>query len=58
MAQATTDDLLRTITEHQDEIKRFVVKRCSLFGSYVRDEQTAESDIDVLVEFEPDQKKL
>jgi len=27
------------------------VKRIGLFGSYVRDEQTDESDIDLLVEF-------
>lgn len=29
------------------------VSRLGLFGSYVRGEQTQESDVDVLVEFEP-----
>ena len=56
MAQATEADLLRLIAEHQNEIKQFGVKRCGLFGSYVRDQHTSGSDIDILVGFEPDQK--
>jgi len=32
------------------------VKRIGLFGSYTRSEQKAESDIDILVEFEKNQK--
>lgn len=33
---------------------RYGVKRMALFGSVLREDFTAESDIDVLVEFEPD----
>lgn len=32
-------------------ITRFHVSQLSLFGSYVRDEQTPESDLDILVSF-------
>jgi predicted nucleotidyltransferase len=32
--------------------KRFKVKTIGVFGSYVHGEQTAKSDVDVLVEFE------
>ncbi len=32
-------------------LKKHDVKRASLFGSYVRGEETPESDIDILVEF-------
>ena len=32
------------------------MKRIGLFGSYTRSEQKAESDIDILVEFEKNQK--
>jgi predicted nucleotidyltransferase len=53
MDPATKEDLLRLIREHQQEIKQFGVKRCGLFGSYVRNQHTSKSDIDVLVEFEP-----
>jgi predicted nucleotidyltransferase len=56
MSQATKEDLLGLIAEHQHEIKRFGVKRCGLFGSYVRDQPTSKSDIDILVEFEPGKK--
>ncbi len=32
--------------------KRFGAKRIGIFGSWVRSEQSADSDIDILVEFE------
>lgn len=42
-------DLLR---KHRKEIeKQFKVRYLGIFGSYVRDEQTELSDIDILVEF-------
>src|SRR5215470_10748229 len=34
--------------------KRHGIRRLALFGSVLRDDFTPESDIDVLVEFEPD----
>jgi len=43
-----------TIPEIKDKIlpvlKRYGIKKASLFGSVVRDEQTERSDIDLLVE--------
>jgi len=35
-----------------DKVKRFGVKRIGLFGSYTRDTQRKNSDIDILIEFE------
>lgn len=49
-------DVVRIINENLDALRSFGVRRCGLFGSFQRDEVTAESDIDLLVEFEPDQK--
>lgn len=40
------------------EIQSFGVKRLGLFGSFVRNEQHAESDVDFLVEYEPGRKSL
>ena len=41
----------------QEEIKQFCqrhsIRKLSLFGSVLRDDFTRESDVDVLVEFEP-----
>lgn len=34
--------------------ERFGVKRLALFGSYARDEQRPESDVDILVEVGPE----
>lgn len=50
------DDILDQLSRHQEEIKDFGVVRCGLFGSYVRNEASDNSDIDILVEFHPDKK--
>lgn len=43
---------LPTIAESVSEAARdYPVKRIDLFGSYARNEQTAASDVDLLVEF-------
>jgi len=47
---------LSLIEEHQDRIKALGVKKLGLFGSFVREEQGVESDIDLLVEFEQSKK--
>ncbi|MCB0197399.1 MAG: nucleotidyltransferase family protein [Anaerolineae bacterium] len=52
----TKQDVVTTIHRHQDKIKAFGIKRLGLFGSFVRDEQKPDSDVDLLVEFEADQK--
>jgi predicted nucleotidyltransferase len=51
-------DLLRLITARKTEIRNFGVKRVGLFGSFVRDEASPESDVDVLVEFETGQENF
>ncbi|MDQ1318582.1 MAG: uncharacterized protein QG588_2244 [Candidatus Poribacteria bacterium] len=47
----TTNKILKTLKEHNDVLQKYGVKRIGLFGSYVRDEQNKNSDIDFLVEF-------
>jgi predicted nucleotidyltransferase len=54
----TKEDVLSVIRRHQDKIKAFGVKKLGLFGSFVRDAQNTESDIDLLVEFEEGQKSF
>ena len=45
--------ILDLLNQHRDELlKRFGAKHLALFGSAARDEMRADSDIDVLVEFE------
>jgi uncharacterized protein len=48
-----THDLLSKMRDLKPQIqKRFKAKELQLFGSNVRREQTDDSDVDVLVEFE------
>ena len=49
--------LLQRITSHGPEIRSFGVKELGLFGSFVRNTAIhADSDVDLLVEFEPGKK--
>ena len=52
----TKREVLRALTDHSHELRELGVKKVGLFGSFVRDEQTGESDVDLLVQFEPDKK--
>jgi predicted nucleotidyltransferase len=51
--KADTLDLLRF---HRDEILSFGVSRLGLFGPFVREQQHSDSDVDLLVEFDPGRK--
>ena len=49
----TLTDIKNTLTALKPELhERFGVSEIGVFGSWVRGEQTAESDIDVLVDFD------
>ena len=52
------DDILGMLEANSKKIRKFGVKKLGLFGSYVREEQMAESDIDILVEFERGKKSF
>ena len=41
---------------HKSRLASFGVKKIGLFGSYVRNEQRPQSDIDILVDFEPEKE--
>lgn len=45
------DQVLAALEEHKEALRSFGVVKLSLFGSYARDEQTPDSDLDLLVEF-------
>jgi uncharacterized protein len=50
--------ILTTIRTHKSEFFKFGVRDIGLFGSYVRGEQSDESDIDILIDFEPDKENF
>ena len=51
-------EVVARLRENEPSFRRLGVRRIGLFGSFVRDEATSESDVDVLVEFEPEQKSF
>jgi predicted nucleotidyltransferase len=45
------DEVLAILDAHREELQKLGVKSLSLFGSVARDEAHADSDVDLLVEF-------
>lgn len=58
MPVQTKQQVMQLLQQHQTELQGLGVRRCGLFGSFVRDEANAESDVDILVELEPEQISL
>ena len=52
----TREDIFKMLDENRTQLRALGVKRLGLFGSFVRGRQRADSDVDMLVEFEPGQK--
>ncbi len=47
------EQILLAIRSNKTEISRLGIKDIGLFGSYVREEPSDTSDIDILIDFEP-----
>lgn len=45
------NEIAKIIQEHNDEIKAFGVKNLGIFGSYAKGNNSENSDIDILVNF-------
>ena len=56
MAVKTKEQVLNLLWEHQQKLRQFGVSRCGVFGSFARDAAHDQSDVDILVAFEPEQK--
>ncbi len=50
------EHILRTIRAYKPELSKFGVSSVGLFGSYLRNEQSSDSDIDLLIDFDPEQE--
>jgi len=49
---------MATIKNHRPELTKLGIKDIGLFGSYARGEQSAASDIDILIEFDPEMENF
>ncbi|MHC4442248.1 MAG: nucleotidyltransferase family protein [Planctomycetota bacterium] len=55
MSKVETEDILKKLRALKPTIvQRYKAKKIELFGSYTRQEQDENSDIDILVDFEDD----
>ncbi|AEH51649.1 nucleotidyltransferase family protein [Pseudothermotoga thermarum] len=51
----TVEEIKSILASHKQELKeKYGVKEIGIFGSYVRNEASIGSDVDILVEFEDD----
>jgi predicted nucleotidyltransferase len=49
----TKESIIETLKTNKPELSKFGVVNVGLFGSYLRNEQSGTSDIDLLIDFEP-----
>jgi len=50
------EDLLKLLEKHFREFKKFGVKSLGVFGSFAKGTPRNDSDVDILVEFQPGKK--
>ncbi len=55
-AVVNRESILALVERNKEKIKSLGVKRLGIFGSFIRGEQRADSDVDVIVEFRARQK--
>jgi predicted nucleotidyltransferase len=53
MTVKTKEDVFTLLRLNGEQLRRFGVGRISVFGSFARGEPGDDSDVDILVEFEP-----
>ena len=54
----TRDKILKKLTSSKTLLSKYGIRNVGLFGSYSRNEQSKKSDIDFLIDFEPEQENF
>lgn len=54
----TRENILKTLKSNKLKLSKFGIRTIGLFGSYVRNEQSKASDIDLLIDFEPEKENF
>lgn len=52
----TKQEIFNVLQQNQSHLRALGLKRIGLFGSFIHGAQRADSDIDLVVEFEPNRK--
>ena len=54
----TKEYILATLKTNKSRLSEFGIIHVGLFGSYVRGEQSDQSDIDILIDFDPEMESF
>lgn len=54
----TKENIIATLKSNKKELSKLGVQHVGLFGSYLRNEQSHKSDIDLLIDFEPEKENF
>jgi predicted nucleotidyltransferase len=54
----TRDEILARLQGIEPQLRELGARRIGLFGSFVKGQQSADSDVDLLLEFEPSEKSF
>ena len=54
----TKDNILQKLKSHKPELSKYGIRNVGLFGSYLYDAQSTDSDIDLLIDFEPEKENF
>jgi uncharacterized protein len=54
----TRESILSILKTHKNELSKFGVSNIGLFGSYLHNKQSSKSDIDLLIDFEPEKENF
>ncbi len=52
----TKEQIVKKIASTKPELHKFGIRNIGLFGSYAKEEQSKTSDIDILIDFEPEKE--
>jgi predicted nucleotidyltransferase len=54
----TKDNILNALRTNKRKLRKFGIRDVGLFGSHINNEQSSESDIDLLIDFEPEKENF
>ncbi len=54
----TKENILNKLKLNKLQFSKLGIRNIGLFGSYIRNEQSSESDIDLLIDFEPEKENF
>lgn len=58
LKMTTKEDIIKKLKSNKREFSKFGIRNIGLFGSYLHNEQSSESDIDLLIDFEPEEENF